>query len=148
MRPTHPLKTLLVATAVLIASGCGLGTDAEPTPLLVPKDVFPAEVSESGEVNLSANSTFHPVFFFRDELLVEIQRRLPAPVFLDAPLNNLLNGPTDIEAESGYASARPAAPAIVEVVDKNGNVKGYITDKELSKALTKTHSNGVIKSQK
>ena len=115
MRPTHPLKTLLVATAVLISSGCGLGTDAEPTPLLVPKDVFPAEVSESGEVNLSANSTFHPVFFFRDELLVEIQRRLPAPVFLDAPLNNLLNGPTDIEAESGYASAIPAGTAIVDV---------------------------------
>ena len=39
-------------------------------------------------------------------------------------------------------------PAIVEVVDKNGNVKGYITDKELSKALTKSHSNGVVKSQK
>jgi len=39
-------------------------------------------------------------------------------------------------------------PATVEVVDKSGNVKGYITDKELSKALTKTHSNGVIKSQK
>ena len=39
-------------------------------------------------------------------------------------------------------------PATVEVVDKNGNVKGYITDKELSKALTKTHSNGVAKSQK
>ena len=100
---------------MLIASGCGLGTDAEPTPLLVPKDVFPAEVSESGEVNLSANSTFHPVFFFRDELLVEIQRRLPPPVFLDAPLNNLLNGPTDIEAESGYASAIPAGTAIVDV---------------------------------
>jgi len=33
------------------------------------------------------------------------------------------------------------------VVDKSGNVKGYITDKELSKALTKTHSNGVIKSK-
>ena len=39
-------------------------------------------------------------------------------------------------------------PATVEVVDKSGNVKGYITDKELSKALTKTHSNGVVKSQK
>ena len=38
--------------------------------------------------------------------------------------------------------------ATVEVVDKSGNVKGYITDKELSKALTKTHSNGVVKSQK
>ena len=39
-------------------------------------------------------------------------------------------------------------PATVEVVDKSGNVKGYITDKELSKALTKTHSNGAAKSQK
>jgi len=39
-------------------------------------------------------------------------------------------------------------PATVEVVDKSGNVKGYITDKELSKALTKTHSNGATKSQK
>ena len=39
-------------------------------------------------------------------------------------------------------------PATVEVVDKSGNVKGYITDKELSKALTKTHSNGAGKSKK
>ena len=39
-------------------------------------------------------------------------------------------------------------PTTVEVVDKSGNVKGYITDKELSKALTKTHSNGTVKSQK
>ena len=115
MRPSHLLKVLLVATAVLITRSCGLGTDAEPTPLAVPKDVFPAEVSESSEVNVSVNSTFHPVFFFRDELLVEIQRRLPAPVFLDAPLNNLLNGPTEIEAESGYASAIPAGTAIVDV---------------------------------
>ena len=38
--------------------------------------------------------------------------------------------------------------ATVEVIDKSGNVRGYITDKELSKALTKTHSNGVVKSQK
>ena len=39
-------------------------------------------------------------------------------------------------------------PTTVEVVDKSGNVKGYITDKELSKALTKTHSNGIVKSKK
>jgi len=39
-------------------------------------------------------------------------------------------------------------PTTVEVVDKSGSVKGYITDKELSKALTKTHSNGIVKSQK
>jgi len=32
--------------------------------------------------------------------------------------------------------------ATVEVVDKNGNTKGYITDKEISKALTKSNTNG------
>jgi glycine betaine/proline transport system ATP-binding protein len=39
-------------------------------------------------------------------------------------------------------------PATVEVVDKSGNVKGYITDKELSNALTKTHSNGTYYTSK
>ena len=37
--------------------------------------------------------------------------------------------------------------ATVEVIDKNGNVKGYITDKEISKALAKSHSNGAGKSK-
>ena len=31
------------------------------------------------------------------------------------------------------------SPTTVEVVDKSGSTKGYITDQELSKALTKTH---------
>tara|TARA_Y100000590_G_scaffold164302_1_gene188251 strand:- start:434 stop:1492 length:1059 start_codon:yes stop_codon:yes gene_type:complete len=39
-------------------------------------------------------------------------------------------------------------PATIEVVDKSGNIKGYITDKELNKALTKNQANGKIKSQK
>ena len=35
-----------------------------------------------------------------------------------------------------------------EVVDKEGNVKGYITQKELSKALTKEHMANAVKSSK
>jgi len=38
-------------------------------------------------------------------------------------------------------------PATVEVVDKSGNIKGYITEKELSKALTKSKSDILIKSK-
>ena len=34
-----------------------------------------------------------------------------------------------------------------EVVDKNGNIKGYITQKELSKALTKEHMANAVKSK-
>ena len=35
-----------------------------------------------------------------------------------------------------------------EVVDKEGNTKGYITQKELSKALTKEHMANAVKSSK
>ena len=35
-----------------------------------------------------------------------------------------------------------------EVVDKSGNVKGYLTQKELSKALTKEHMADAAKSSK
>ena len=38
-------------------------------------------------------------------------------------------------------------PATVEVVDKSGNIKGYITDKELSKALTKSKADVLTKSK-
>jgi len=38
-------------------------------------------------------------------------------------------------------------PATVEVVDKSGNIKGYITDKELSKALTKSKADILTKSK-
>ena len=39
-------------------------------------------------------------------------------------------------------------PTTVEVIDKSGNVKGYITDKELIKALTKEHFVDAVKSAK
>ena len=35
-----------------------------------------------------------------------------------------------------------------EIVDKEGNVKGYITEKELSKALTKEHMADAVKPPK
>jgi len=100
---------------LLALVACGLGTDSEPTSLAVPEDVFPSEIADTSEFELSENMTFHPVYHFKDELLVEIQRPLPAPVFLDAPLNNLLSGPTELEAEAGFASAIPAGTEIVDV---------------------------------
>jgi len=38
-------------------------------------------------------------------------------------------------------------PATVEVVDKSGNIKGYITEKELSVALTKSKADILTKSK-
>jgi len=115
MRRNRLLCGLLVATTVLTVSGCGLGSDTQPTSLSVPEDVFPSGTPGTKEIRPSVDATLHPVYFFKEDVLVQIQRPLPAPVFLDAPLNNLLEGPTQAEAESGYASAIPAGTAIVDV---------------------------------
>jgi len=115
MRRNRLLCGLLVATTVLTVIGCGLGSDTQPTSLSVPEDVFPSGTPGTKEIRPSVDATLHPVYFFKEDVLVQIQRPLPAPVFLDAPLNNLLEGPTQAEAESGYASAIPAGTAIVDV---------------------------------
>ncbi len=115
MRRNRLLCGLLVATTVLTVSGCGLGSDTQPTSLPVPEDVFPSGTPGTKEIRPSVDATLHPVYFFKEDVLIQIQRPLPAPVFLDAPLNNLLEGPTQAEAESGYASAIPAGSAIVDV---------------------------------
>ena len=114
---TFAALTMLLATLV----GCGLGSDSEPTALSVPKDVFPSEVAETNESPLVPNATLHPVYFLRDDALVEIQRPLPPPVFLDAPLNNLLEGPTETEAEKGFVSAIPAGTEVVDVALMRNN---------------------------
>ena len=74
---------LATATSILLTlTGCGLGSDSEPTTLLVPKDIFPSEIVETNQDRLAPNATMHPVYFLRDDALMEIQRPLPPPVFL------------------------------------------------------------------
>ncbi|HIF65391.1 MAG TPA: hypothetical protein EYQ34_02135 [Acidimicrobiia bacterium] len=116
-RSTFTGLTMVLVTLV----GCGLRSDGEPTALSVPRDVFPSEVAETNETPLLPNATLHPVYFLRDDVLVEIQRPLPPPVFLDAPLNNLLEGPTETEAESGFVSAIPAGTEVVDVALMRNN---------------------------
>ena len=52
------------------------------------------------------------------------------------------------EEEEGEAVGCVMTPLHCEIVDKEGNVKGYITEKELSKALTKEHMADAVKSPK
>jgi len=115
MRAMTVLRFCCLQLALVALASCGLSSDAQPTSLPVPDDVFPSGTPGNNEVRPSSDFTIHPVYFFKDDLLTEIQRPLPSPVFLDAPLNNLLEGPTETEAEGGFASAIPAGTAIVDV---------------------------------
>lgn len=106
-----------------IAAGCGVPTDPAPTPLEVPADVFPEQELTSPPGTAPApDASLHAVFFLRDGFLVELQRPLAAPVFLDAPLNDLLAGPTPSEAETGLESAIPAGTEVVDVQLSRTNV--------------------------
>lgn len=107
----------------LAAAGCGLPTDDAPTRVEVPGGVFPdRNESVVGAAPGTPTTSLHAVYFLRDGLLVELQRPLPAPVFLDAPLNSLLAGPTPTEAENGLESAIPAGTEVVDVQLLRNNV--------------------------
>ena len=120
---THRFRVALaiLTTVFITLPSCGLSSDSQPTALSVPKDVFPSDAGDSDRVRLVPNATLHPVYFLRDDALAEIQRPLPPPVFLDAPLNNLLEGPTEAEAERGFVSAIPAGTEVVDVALMRNN---------------------------
>ena len=130
MKALFSPRAIAVLVALVMVTSCGLGTDDEPTALSVPKDVFPSDAKEKDEFDLSVNTTFHPIYFLKDDVLVEVRRQLPAPVFLDAPLTNLLSGPTETEAEAGFSSAIPAGTEVVDV--------GLLTDNTISIHLNQT----------
>ncbi|HCB33971.1 MAG TPA: hypothetical protein DEP66_02595 [Acidimicrobiaceae bacterium] len=110
-----------VAAAGLAALGCAVPVDNEPTVIEVPGDVFSDEAAPEAAA-ATPDTTRHPVFFLRDGLLVEVVRELASPVFLEAPLNDLLAGPTEDEAEEGLESAIPAGVEIVDVQLQRDNV--------------------------
>ncbi len=109
---------------VIAITGCGLPTDDAPSRVEVPSGVFPERNNQPvvGAAPDTPTTSLHAVYFLRDGLLVELQRPLAAPVFLDAPLNNLLAGPTPAEAENGLESAIPAGTEVVDVQLLRNNV--------------------------
>ena len=109
---------------VIALAGCGLPTDETPRAVEVPAGVFPERDAQPvvGAAADTPTTSLHAVYFLRDGLLVELQRPLAVPVFLDAPLNNLLAGPTPTEAENGLESAIPAGTEVVDVQLLRNNV--------------------------
>lgn len=123
--PNRPgLRRISASMAcALAAAACGLPTDDAPTHIEVPAGVFPDRNEPVvGAAPDTPTTSLHAVYFLRDGLLVELQRPLAAPVFLDAPLNNLLAGPTPTEAENGLESAIPAGTEVVDVQLLRNNV--------------------------
>ncbi|WP_419841507.1 GerMN domain-containing protein [Candidatus Poriferisodalis sp.] len=116
-----------LGACVVTSVACGLPIDDGPTSVHVPAGLFPDAADEPyrpvvGAAAKTPDTSLHPVYFLRDGVLVELQRSLAAPVFLDAPLNSLLAGPTPTEAENGLESAIPAGTEFVDVQLLRNNV--------------------------
>lgn len=127
----NKLKLLTVSAVVLIVFGlpaCGLSSNETPSVLEVPEDVFPdggqlpADFNPDNSLDLDVGTTVHPVYFLLDSQIIEVKRRLLSPVFLEAPLNNLLIGPSPIESAAGLESAIPQGTEIVNVQVSRNNI--------------------------
>ena len=125
------LKRLAVSAIILVVFGlpaCGLSSNETPSVLEVPEDVFPdggqlpADFDPDNSLDLDVGTTVHPVYFLLDSQIIEVKRRLLSPVFLEAPLNNLLIGPSPIEAATGLESAIPQGTEIVNVHVSRNNI--------------------------
>ena len=114
------LAVTLFAVAIVTLCGCGLPTDDAPSALDVPEDLFESGIGAGDEP--SGATSLHPIYFLRNGFLVELTRELPKPVFLNAPLANLLDGPTEIEAASGIVSRIPAGTEIIDVNQRANRV--------------------------
>lgn len=130
-RSLHFCVIALLPCVIAFTGACTIIVDREPLQIAVPDDVFPADPHATvppntggapGTVSATPNMTRHPIFFIQDGLLVETVRELPAPVFLEGPLNDLLVGPTDLEAHQGLESAIPAGTSVVDVQLQRNNI--------------------------
>ncbi len=110
------------ALVVLVAGACSIPSDAQPSTLATPNDVFVVGVAPSEAAVRSGETTNHPLYFLRENLLVRVDRALLAPVVLDGPLNSLLAGPTVEETATGLQSAIPAGTEVVDVQIQRDNV--------------------------
>ncbi|MBV29979.1 MAG: hypothetical protein CL504_05025 [Actinobacteria bacterium] len=125
------LKFFTLSAAVFIVfslPACGLSSNETPSVLEVPEDVFPdggqvpQDFNPDDSLDLDVGTTVHPVYFLLDSQIIEVKRRLLSPVFLEAPLNNLLIGPSPIEAATGLESAIPEGTEIVNVQVSRNNI--------------------------
>ena len=125
------LKLFTLSAVVFIIfslSACGLSSNETPSVLEVPEDVFPdggqlpQGFNSDDSLDLDVGTTVHPVYFLLDSQIIEVKRRLLSPVFLEAPLNNLLIGPSPIEAAAGLESAIPEGTEIVNVQVSRNNI--------------------------
>ena len=125
------LKFFTLSAAVFIVFSLpagGLSSNETPSVLEVPEDVFPdggqvpQDFNPDDSLDLDVGTTVHPVYFLLDSQIIEVKRRLLSPVFLEAPLNNLLIGPSPIEAATGLESAIPEGTEIVNVQVSRNNI--------------------------
>lgn len=115
---------VLAAAAVVVGSGCGIPTDAQPRAL--PRDAVPFGLLDPS----TTTSTVAPapvagqpaqVFLVQGERLVPVERQVPGPLDLDDVLRLLLAGPTAEEMQAGVHTAI-APPAGVARAWKEGAV--------------------------
>ena len=104
MRSTHRIAAL-VATAVVVASACGIPLDGEPRAIDAPT---PTAVVEQPTPTPQAVQFFTIFLTDAEGRVRPAERELPDPLTITALIDELRETPTDEETEAGLVTLIPA----------------------------------------
>lgn len=117
------MRRLLVAlAAVLVLTGCGVPVQSSPDP--IEPEAVPSQLRGSGHASSPRPSTAPgrtslQVNFVRNDQLVTLRRQAPQTARLQAVIDDLIAGPSEIEQANGVTTALPPN-ASLKVVKVDG----------------------------
>lgn len=113
----HTAAPLLIA---LGAAGCGVPIDSSPQAIDPPGLLFSQGVDLDPDVDSDVpDRSMHPLYFLRNDKLVQIDRAFDRPVPLRDPLDRLLRGPSVDDAANGLETRIPPGTEVLDVSQRS-----------------------------
>jgi hypothetical protein len=107
------------ALAAGLLAGCGIPADRDPRPIDPPRGPADAVASRTPAVTESGPVP-ERLFMVKDELLVEVTRRVEGEPTLNGLVRDLLTGPTRAERDMGITSALIGPDVVSSVLLADG----------------------------
>lgn len=120
MNTRRPLAAAMSLLGVAWLHGCGVPIDSAPQTIDPPVFVFPQGVDFDPDIEADLpDRSMHPLYFLRNDKLVQIDGAFDRPVPLRDPLDRLLLGPSADDAANGLETRIPPGTEVLDVSQRN-----------------------------
>ncbi|HEY3557557.1 MAG TPA: GerMN domain-containing protein [Kribbella sp.] len=111
--------------ALLVLAGCGVPVQADPMPIepaAVPSQLRGSGQATSPRPSATPGRTSLQVNFVRNDKLVSLRRQAPPTARLQAVIDDLIAGPSDVEQANGVTTALPPNATLTVVTIQGSRV--------------------------